>query len=253
MRWDCEIPRTLADSQSYMLGSTIMSFSWLQLVIDAGAIGVLATLVGFLGREWIAATFRKNVTSHAERLKYDLQKSMLDLERAAERRHVIYAKIYEHLVKSDGAVFSLRGIRFSRTYEDCNREDIVKILGDIEGPSKPKEEILQTWDTDSRSGIDALKKYLLEYETNLARESQTNAKNYWRTEELYVSKTVSNKVHEVLSNQFALFHEYTNPNPSGNEQATQIKTYKTNARNGLDELLSLMQLEIGVELPRETS
>ncbi|QQR81585.1 MAG: hypothetical protein IPJ69_05600 [Deltaproteobacteria bacterium] len=224
-----------------------MTFSWSQFILTLGGQTAIIAAFGFLGGEWIKTKFSKNLTSHAEHLKYDLQKSMVNVEQASKKRHEIYPEIYSQIIKVDGAIRSLcPEIGFSATFEDFNIEDIQSLLSKIEGPDKPKEDILKIFIGNPKEGAQALKSYLKTLNKNKARADLQHIKNDWLVYELFMTQGVSKKIGDVHSLLWSLWIDLELDDPRDGNKWKRIEALKSNIIIAINGLKTLMQEEMGI-------
>ena len=179
------------------------------LLILIGAIAVVGAglfLRGYLQR-LARQSLDKELESHkqelqlqADAIKVDHERRLKDFGIYTQERHRAYAGIYKRLLVAEGAIKSLWGLSFERTYEDASGEEIATLLEERKIPGKTSQEIILAWDNAEKRARELLSKALHDWKIAHANQKLQAARNYQLLNELYFSEAAASSIENAYLN-----------------------------------------------------
>lgn len=181
---------------------------WIVLIV-AGILGLIGLLTRTLVRRWAVASvdsrfarrleeYRHELEIEAESVRFNHRRQLENFHILIHARHDRYSELFEKILKADGRIRGLRGLRRSPTFEDYSATDFDEFMTHRGVPSGKREEILGYLDKDRDKAIEELRSYLRTVEPQRARGKWQEARNFLLANELYLSDEVREQAETVL-------------------------------------------------------
>lgn len=189
--------------------------------------------------------FKHDLDAVGEQSRFDYQRKLQDFNLYTSKRHESYVALHKLLLLAQSSVTGLVGLRNVPTYEDCNQEDISRILDYRKVHSGKKEEILSLWITARGAAIAMMTDYLRMLELQQAEIAIAEARDCFWFSKLYISNDIAATAHELIKKLKDLKAYYNYP-----EATCEFYGRVEQLRHDVDDLsnhvISIMKKEISV-------
>lgn len=187
--------------------------------------------------------FRHRLALDAEKVRAEHQRLLHNAALVTEKKHEVYRELYRLMHIANGAVGSLYGSRTIPSFEDYSLEDLTQYMDSMRLPGKLKGEILQNWERDRKSAVNELREAERRVEINRAEAAHVDAWNYFLTNSLYLSDSLT----DAAANVFPLLRKILAHAkfPEGGRSA-DIGKLKEDASENLEQLRRGLRHELRV-------
>lgn len=220
---------------------------WLQHILVSFLTAVLGT-GGFLWliRAKYEAKIKKDLDSHAQLLKHDLEKDMLHAQAVAQSKHIIYPKLFELLRHYDGTFNPLDDVQWLSTFEEWSRDEFEQKLKKEGIKTKMRERILVAWDRGCEEGVKEYYAYKRVMDLNSSDMARIEVNNYLLLKSLYISQPVYNAVDHLIDEIRDLINFYRKEDePRDRTWSAQVGSSKDRIPKLFKGLEALMKRELG--------
>jgi hypothetical protein len=142
--------------------------------------------------------FARQLESHkhelamiAETTRHSLQRRASEFNLFVDKKHAAIAEVFKHLREAHGRATGLFGATLSPTFEEFNRDDIIRLMRGQEFPLGMQEEVLKSWESDRQQAIEnVLRPYLRVREIGEAERALQDSVNAKLLNEIYLSDAI---------------------------------------------------------------
>lgn len=161
--------------------------------------GTAGGFVSYFLKQKIWGSVQRDLNTHSEFLKYQLNKEAINSEMNIKKKHEVYAEMLKLLRIADGAVQGLQGLGLGNTYQDYSVEDMERLLDERRVTKKMKQNIIEIFKRNSSEGIEEWKKYKPLCDAQDAQKQVYGANNFWLSNELYMSQRIYSEVADLVT------------------------------------------------------
>lgn len=191
------------------------------------------------------AHFKYELDSAAEQSRFDYHRRLQDFNLYTCKKHEAYIELHRLLLRADGSVSGLVGVRQELTYEEFDRGDIERVLRDRQIPNGKIEEILQQWDDNPKTAVENMTEYFRVLEFQQARRAISDAQNYFWLNNLYLSDALCTEVRRTLKKLIELRAHYEYPQPT-QEFPKKVEHIRSECDNLINAIIAVMKSELSV-------
>lgn len=167
---------------------------WVYWTAGPGLVAIIAWLLRLYVKKTVDHQFALRIESHKSELQMMVEQERFALQRKLaatglylEKQHAGAAEIYRAVRVAHGAVAGLFGAQASWNFDNCNQQDLERILEKFDVLEGKKEELITTWESDRAEGVDAIKQYLFSLRIPRAESKLQEARNLMYLNEIYFS------------------------------------------------------------------
>lgn len=145
-----------------------------------------------------------------------------------EIRKVLYPELYEKLQIAISALLWIYGFTYSKTYQDCSKQDIKKECEKFELNNFQTQEILDLWDKNIREAIEKLQEYDQMIKMGKAFDIYNEFHNFFVLKKLFFSQFIIESLKKVkdpldtLKSNYQAARDLKYMYKTGNEEISKI-------------------------------
>ncbi|MGG4490832.1 hypothetical protein [Metabacillus idriensis] len=190
--------------------------------------------------------YRTKLNKEIEELKHNQQKLLKDFDLYTSKKHEKYPELYYQVEEAYGQIFSLRGLGYSFTFENVNEVDLSIYFEEEKMTNYDKERLLAEWRQDKFIAIEKIRELVKKLRFTQARQSWTDANNYFISNSLYFSQTVHIQTEDLFKN----LYKYLNNLEPGLSLSPEMTQENTKYRN---EILPEKRKNLKIQMRKELS
>ena len=189
----------------------IVMSTWQIILLTIGSSSLVSAVVTII----LKSIFQKGINSHAERLKSDLQKEVINSQFVIEKRHKIIPNLYKLVMNADGAIRGLHGVGYEPTYEEWNEDDFEKAFDEMNVLGGMRTELHEILKSNREKGIKKWRQYKRMLEIHRARNALMEARNELLVSEIYLNPIIVDSLRELLKTLGHYLISIEHPRPLG--------------------------------------
>lgn len=190
--------------------------------------------------------------TYTESMKHSLQREMVRVESYVKGKFTVYPVLYEKILKAQGSVSSLFGVRFSTNQDRFTEEDLRSALDENRVVDGEVQHILGVFRSDNKTGLEIFNRMMREIEFQKARNVYHEAKNYLVLNELFLSKEAADHSYKIFTSMWSVWVDSQMSHQSQGHYDKTNEVRETNAKNDamIGELKDMMRREMEPDLPK---
>lgn len=133
-----------------------------------------------------------------EEIKFQNQTLMQDFNRYSSKIHEIYPEIFKRIIETNfelNEMFSGDKIDL----EQLNLSELRELMNSWGAKSENIEDILKLWEFDKISPLSRIYEVRNKYLLKVLKETYANTRDYWLSNELYMSEEVTRLIGKIIS------------------------------------------------------
>lgn len=189
--------------------------------------------------------------TYTESMKHSLQREMVRVESYVKGKFTVYPTLYEKILKAQGAISGIFGLRFSTNQDRFTEEDVKSQLEENRVVEGEAQHILGAFRDDRKKGLKLFNKMMREIEFQKAQNLYQEAKNYFVLNELFMSKEAADLAYGIFTSLWSVWVDSHLSHQSEGDYNNIREVREGNKKNDamIAKLKDLMRREMEPEPP----